>query len=222
MTHNSSAKWRTVATLGLGLGVAAAATAVIQNVRRGRSGSPDSAPDYTARHSEGAGETIGRTVTVRKPRDELFSFWRDFTNLPQFMGNLEKIEPGTSEGISTWFINGPMGKVFEIETQIERETEGALIAWKSTEGSEVETEGCVTFEDAPGERGTRVSLIIKYNQPGGEIGKAIAKLMGVAPDIQARHDLKRFKMLMETGEIATSARRKEKAHPAAQQTEEST
>lgn len=206
MTHNSSARWRTLATVGLGLGAAAAATAVIQNARRGRTGSPDSAPDYTARQSKGPGETVGRTVTIRKPREDLFSFWRDFANLPQFMENLEKIEPGAEEGLSTWFIHGPMDKVFAIETRIEQETANELIAWASTEGSEVETEGCVTFEDAPGERGTRVSLIITYHQPGGAVGKAIANLLGAAPETQARRDLKRFKMLMETGEIATSVR----------------
>lgn len=222
MTHTSSTRWRTLATVGLGLGVTAAAAAVIQNARRARSdnGSPDSAPDYTARHAQGSDETVGRTVTIRKPREELFDYWRDFANLPLFMENLERIEPGAAEGLSTWFVKGPMGKVFEIETLIDRETENELIAWKSTEGSEVETKGCVTFEDAPGERGTRVSLIITYQQSGGAVGAAIAKLMGIAPAMQARHDLKRFKMLMETGEIATAARCKDAAHTPKTQIEE--
>ena len=220
MTHQSNIRWRTLATVGLGLGATAAAVIVIQNARRRGSGSPDSAPEDTARQSQSASETTGRTVTIRKPRAELFRYWQDFSNLPQFMKNLEAIEPGATEGLSTWFIHGPMGKVFEIETRIDREIENKLIAWKSTEGSEVETEGCVTFEDAPGDRGTRVSLIITYNQPGGAVGKAIAKLMGIAPEMQARHDLKRFKMLMETGEIATSARCTDEATAPKNQSEE--
>lgn len=206
MTHTKNAQRRTIAKIGLGVGVAVAAAAVIQTARRNRRGSPDSAPDYTLRHSGETGETAGRTVTIRKPRAELFGFWRDFSNLPQFMKNLERVEPGAAEGLSIWFIHGPMGKVFKIETRIDQEIANELIAWKSTPGSEVETEGCVTFKDAPGERGTRVSLINTYHQRGGALGTAIAKLMGVAPSIQARHDLKRFKMLMEAGEIATSAR----------------
>lgn len=221
MTHTSGTRWRTLAAVGLGLGATAAAVAVIQSARRARSsGSHDRAPDYTARDTEGSGETTGRTVTIRKPRSELFQFWRDFANLPHFMENLERIEPGTAEGANTWFVKGPLGKVFEIETRVDREIENEMIAWKSTEGSEVETEGCVIFEDAPGDRGTRVSLIITYHQPGGAVGTAIAKLMGVAPAMQARHDLKRFRMLMETGEIATSARCKDAARAPTMQTEE--
>lgn len=226
MSHNSSVKWRAVATLGLGLGVAAATAAtaaaakVIGKSRRSRNSRSDSAPGYTARQSQGSGQTIGRTVTIRKPREDLFRFWKDSSNFPQFMENLEKIEPGTIEGHSTWFIRGPMGKVFEIATRVDREVENELIAWRSTEGSEIETKGCVTFRDAPGERGTRVSLIISYHQPGGEIGKSIAKLMGTAPEMQARHDLKRFKMLMETGEIATFARCNAQTRTPNNQTEE--
>ncbi|MBY0345179.1 MAG: hypothetical protein K2Q29_15115, partial [Sphingomonadales bacterium] len=77
---------------------------------------------------------------------------------------------------------------------------------RSTEDSDIDTEGRVTFEDAPGERGTRVSLIIAYKPKGGILGDTVAKLMRRSPELQGRHDLKRFKMLMETGEIATSAR----------------
>jgi uncharacterized membrane protein len=150
----------------------------------------------------------------------LFAFWREFSNLSQFMENLEKVEPVGHDGHSRWFIRGPMNRTLEIETRIAREVENELIAWRSTETSQIETEGRVSFHDAPGDRGTRVKLIIAYKPPGGDIGKAIAKLMGAEPEAQARRDLKRFKMLMETGEIATSARRNDDPSPPSQQHEE--
>ena len=81
-------------------------------------------------------------------------------------------------------------------------------------GLNLVTEGRVTFKDAPGERGTRVGLIIAYQPPGGELGRVLAKLFLREPEIQARHDLKRFKMLMETGEIATSATRRDQTREA--------
>jgi uncharacterized membrane protein len=77
----------------------------------------------------------------------------------------------------------------------------------------------VTFQKAPGERGTRVSLVMEYDPPAGAVGRAVAKLFLREPAVQARHDLKRLKMLMETGEIATSARNRELAGEANSATE---
>jgi hypothetical protein len=109
----------------------------------------------------------------------------------------------------TYVIRAANGKTYAVDTRIAREVDGELIAWRSTEESEIDTEGRVTFEDAPGDRGTRVSLIIAYKPKGGAVGDAIATLARRSPALQARHDLKRFKMLMETGEIASSARTRE-------------
>ncbi len=204
MRNENSARWPYLALAGIGL----AAIPIVAAGRARRSPvDPDSAPGYTARRSFGDYRVVGRTVTIARPRAELFAFWRDFQNLPQFMANLERIEPsGEEPGHNTWHIRGPGGKIFAVDTRIAREVDGELIAWRSTETSEVDSEGRVTFEDAPGERGTRVNLIIAYKPKGGALGQAVATLMQRSPSLQARHDLKRLKMLMETGEIATGAR----------------
>ena len=123
----------------------------------------------------------------------------------------------SGSGRSTWHIKAPAGRTVSVRTEIESEEDGKLIAWRSVEGSDIETEGRVTFEDAPGERGTRVRLTIAYKPPAGVLGKAVAKAFLREPAIQARHDLKRFKMLMETGEIATSARRRDQTRAAQQE-----
>lgn len=206
MRRKLKTSWPYLALLGIGA-VALPVAVRAASRRRDASHGHDSAPGYTARRSFGDYAVVGRSVTIGKPRDELFRFWRDFSNLPQFMENVDKIEPVSGEqGRNRWFIRAPAGKVYEVETTIAREIEGELIAWRSTPESEVDTEGRVTFEDAPGDRGTRVGLIIAYKPPGGRAGQAIAKLLRRTPELQARHDLKRFKMLIETGEIATSAR----------------
>lgn len=208
MRHENPSRWPYLALAGIGLASIPLAAGVTAARRRRQSGGQhDSAPGHTARRSFGEYEVVGRTVTIARPRAELFAFWRDFANLQSFMANLEWVEPvaGDAER-SIWHIKGPMGTTYAVETRIAREIENELIAWRSTEDSEVDTEGRVSFEDAPGERGTRVSLIIAYKPKGGKLGDLIATLSGRSPEMQARHDLKRLKMLMEAGEIATSAR----------------
>lgn len=145
---------------------------------------------------------VGRSVTVNRPRTELFAFWRDFQNLPTFMENVEKIT-FTGGNRAVWTIRAPAGTSVELETEISEIVEDTSISWRSVDGSQIKTEGKVSFVDAPGNRGTIVTADIGYSPPGGDIGRAIAKLFSAEPNIQARHELKRFKMLMEAGEIAT-------------------
>lgn len=146
-------------------------------------------------------------MTIAKPpRDQLFAVWRDFSNLPLFMENLEAVEMRDTDQ-SCWTIKAPGGLSVNIETIIVEEIPGELIAWRSVDGSDIDTEGRVKFRDAAGGRGTEVELIIAYKPPYGRAGEIIAKMFQREPAIQSRRDLRRFKMLMETGEIANSDRR---------------
>ncbi len=204
-----------LAGIGLTLGTVAVGSVLAHKTRKGSS--PDDAPDYTGRRTSGA-DAIGRTVTIRKPREELYRIWRDFKRLPEFMENLERIDVSDqSAGRATWHIKAPAGQTVAVETEVSEEEEGRLIAWRSVAGSDIETSGRVTFEDAPGDRGTRVTLEMSYDPPAGALGRAIAKLFLREPQVQARHDLKRFKMMMEAGEIATSARTKDQTRAAQQE-----
>ena len=206
----------TAAGVGLTLGTVALGSILAAKTRKGRA--PDDAPDYTARHQDGDLALVGRTGTIRKPRAELFAVWRDFNRLAEFMENLERIDVyDAAAGRATWHIKAPAGQTVKIETEVTEEREGELIAWRSISTSDITTNGRVTFEDAPGERGTRVSLELRYDPPAGAVGQAIAKLFLREPQVQARHDLKRFKMLMETGEIATSARTPDQTRAAQQE-----
>ena len=159
----------------------------------------DDAANHTKRQPEGDNAQVGRSVTIRKPRAELFAFWSDFSNLPQFMENVEAIEAG-ADGASTWRIKAPAGQTVAVKTEIASKKQNELIAWRSVEDSEIETSGEVRFDP-----------------PAGALGRAVAKLFLREPQVQARHDLKRFKMLMETGEIATSARTRDETRAAKQE-----
>jgi uncharacterized membrane protein len=143
---------------------------------------------------------VGHAVTIGRPRHELYAFWHDFQNLSRFMENIERVQP-TGRDTYSWTIKAPAGQTVDVETRIVTDRPDELIAWRSVEGSEIDTEGRVSFTDAR-ERGTIVEAIVAYKPPGGTAGKLIAKLYQREPNIQGRQELKRLKMLMETGEIA--------------------
>ncbi|PHP27595.1 SRPBCC family protein [Limimaricola cinnabarinus] len=166
----------------------------------------DSAPGRTARQSRhGRYAVTGRSVTINKPRQEIYAFWRDFSNLARFMENVESVHEAGD--LSRWTIAAPMGHAVEVVTRIVQDRPGEEIAWRSTEESDIDTEGKVMFRDAPEGRGTVVEAVIAYRPPMGELGRILAKMFQAEPGLQARRDLKRLKMLLETGEIATNRNR---------------
>jgi uncharacterized membrane protein len=164
----------------------------------------DAVTDATQDLADGKGSSIvARAVTINRPIGELFAYFRDFANLPTFMENVERIEV-LDQRRSHWVVKGPAGKSYEWTSAITDEVPDRLIAWSSEDGADVPNSGRVEFRDA-GARGTVVTATILYDPPGGVIGKLIAKMFQREPAIQARRDLRRFKQLMETGEIATAA-----------------
>ncbi|WP_404479161.1 SRPBCC family protein [Novosphingobium sp. BL-52-GroH] len=155
--------------------------------------------------AETRGDTlIGRTVTINRPRAELYAYWRDFAQLPTFMDNVERVDV-LSPTRSHWVVKAPGDRTVEWDATVTEEAEGELIAWASTEDADVPNSGRIEFRDA-GDRGTIVTATIVYDPPAGVVGKLIAKMFQREPAIQARRDLRRFKQLMETGEVATSSR----------------
>jgi uncharacterized membrane protein len=206
----SISKGRQRALIGAGV-AAAAGTAAFLLARRSADVQDDGvnvsdAPDHswrrkTGRYKEGL---VGRTVSINRPQDEIYRAWRDFTRFPSFMENVERVED-LGDGRSRWTIKAPLGATVELVTRITEEVQSDLIAWKSEPDSQIQTEGRLElFEVAPN-RGTAVRLTMTYDPPGGLAGRAAAKLLQREPNVQARRDLRRFKQLMETGEIATNA-----------------
>ncbi|MDZ8079273.1 MAG: SRPBCC family protein [Nostoc sp. DcaGUA01] len=153
---------------------------------------------------------VEKTLTINKPVEELYRFWRNFDNLPRFIKHLKEVrvhDEKRSHWISKGFLNGSV----EWDVVITEDRENELIAWTSVEGAAIETSGRVHFKPAPGNRGTEVKTVREFTPPGGAIGAAlvkpvidIAKLFGEDPELEIKEDLRRFKMLMEAGEIATT------------------
>jgi uncharacterized membrane protein len=164
---------------------------------------PDVAHSDESLPNKDGSTLVGRTVTINKPRAEVFAFWRDFQNLPRFMENIEKVDV-TDERRSHWVVSAPAGRTVEWDAIITEEEPDRLIAWKSGEGADVDHSGRIEFRDNSAGRGTEVTATILYDPPGGSLGKLAAKLFQKDPMTQARRDLRRFKQLMETGEVSTA------------------
>ncbi|HEY0606769.1 MAG TPA: SRPBCC family protein [Herpetosiphonaceae bacterium] len=148
------------------------------------------------------GIEVKQQVTINKPAEELFRFWRNFENLPQFMRHLESVSV-LDDKRSHWVAKAPLGSV-EWDAEIVEEEAGRRIVWRSAENAEVVNAGSVLFLPGPTERGTEVYVVIEYAPPAGVVGATVAKLFGEEPNQQVKEDLIRFKQLMETGEIATN------------------
>lgn len=148
-------------------------------------------------------QTVSKSVTVNRPREEVYAFWRDFENLPRFLHHLiavTRIDATRSQ----WRVSGPGGSTVEWEAAITEDVPGQRIAWQSLAGSDVANEGIVSFADAPTDRGTEVRVELRFDPPAGRAGVLVARLFGEAPEQQVRDDMRRFKQVMETGEVVLS------------------
>jgi uncharacterized membrane protein len=157
----------------------------------------------TSDENTGGAIRVNKSIVVNAVPEELYQFWHDFENLPRFMKHLESVRV-TGDGRSHWTAKGPAGSTVEWDALITDDRPNELIAWRSLEGADVYNTGTVRFSRAPGERGTIVSVEIEYAPPGGVVGAAVAKLFGEEPSQQVGDDLRRFKQVVEIGEVMLS------------------
>lgn len=146
---------------------------------------------------------VEKTVTINKSPEELYRFWHDFENLPRFMKHLKSVKVQDAKR-SHWITSAPLNSSVEWDADIVEDRENEFIAWTSAENADVAHSGSIQFKPASHDRGTIVKVVMEYSPPAGVVGDIVAKLFGEAPEQQLGDDLRRFKMLMETGEIATT------------------
>jgi len=154
------------------------------------------------RSQAATGVHITQSFQIRKSAEELYSFWRNFENFPRFMEHLESVR-NLDDRRSHWVAKAPKiyGGQVEWDAEITTDDPNRRIAWRALPGSDVQHSGEVRFEKAPGDRGTNVRIELQYHPPAGQIGRWLAKLFGEEPEIQVREDVRRFKRLMEIGEV---------------------
>lgn len=140
--------------------------------------------------------TVEESVIINRPPRQIYDFWRNFENLPQFMDNIESVTR-LNEVRSHWKIKAPAGTSVEFNSLVTEDIPGRLIAWKSEEGASVPNRGRVEFIETSDGGGTNVRATISYDPPAGAIGRVVAKLFQREPGVQARQDLDRLKALLE-------------------------
>ncbi len=150
------------------------------------------------------GVNVLESVTINRPIDELYRFWRNLENLPQFMRHLESVEKVT-DTISHWRAKGPAGTIVEWDAEVFNEVPPKLIAWRSIEGAEVVSAGSVNFDIAGPARGTRITVHMQYSPPGGKLGAKVAKLFGADAETEVREDLDRRPQTVSSCRPAPSA-----------------
>lgn len=146
---------------------------------------------------------VEKSVTISRPAEELYRFWRNFEQLPAIMRHLESVRR-TGENTWRWTAKAPAGQTASWDAEVTADLPNRMIGWRSLEGCTVWHDGTVEFLRATGDRGTIVKVSMRYDPPAGALGKAIAKLFREEPSQQVAEDLRRFKQLMETGEVSTT------------------
>jgi uncharacterized membrane protein len=146
---------------------------------------------------------LERSITIDRPAEELYRFWRNFAGLPRIMNHLVSVRE-IGGGRWRWVAKAPAGRRVEWDAEITQDRPNELIAWRSLEGADVDNWGAVRFMPAPGGRGTVVKVAMDYSPPAGAIGAKITALFGESPEKQVAVDLQHFKQVMETGEIPTT------------------
>ncbi|SIP93187.1 hypothetical protein SAMN05421641_10210 [Paracoccus thiocyanatus] len=163
----------------------------------------DDAPGRTARRRDFGGyQVVGRTVTIAAPRSRIYAQWRDPALLNRILGDALAVRQDGTEGFG-WTVALPAGEV-EIQTRLVEDREDEALAWRSVEDAEIEVEAKVQLRDAPAGRGTEVEAHVAWRPRWGAAGRWAAHLGGTDPETLCSQALKRLKMLLETGEIATS------------------
>ncbi len=154
-------------------------------------------------NGSGAPVQIQRSITVQLPRHDAYARWRDAATQPLVWAHFAELTNATERG-AHWLVRAPLGRTLEWDATVVEERSPELIRWQTTEAADVPNEGSVEFRDAPGEHGTELTLRVRFEPPAGAIGEAGARVFDDAPKLVLEKALRRFKQLVETGEIASN------------------
>ena len=112
------------------------------------------------------GMVVRRSITVNRPLEDVYGFWRNLDNLARYSQHLQSV---TVDGKrSHWVAHAPAGKTVEWDSELVEDVPNERLAWRSLPGSEIRNEGFITFSSASGDRGTEVRVQMRYDpRPGG-------------------------------------------------------
>lgn len=164
---------------------------------------------------------VRRAITIGRSSDEVYEYWRQLTNLPLFMKQVEAVEV-LDPHRSRWLARGSRGQSVVWDAEILEDRPGELLRWRSFDGAMLQHEGKVRFSPTPDLTGTEVHWELRPG-PSRGLGAVLRALVEPVSEVvvggKMDVDLGRLKQLLETGEIAHSDasihRRPHAARPAA-------
>ena len=143
-------------------------------------------------------QRVHEGTEVEAPVEDIFRYWSNFQNFPNFMSNVEEVRL-TAQDTSHWRVKGPLGKSVEFDAKTTELDPNRGIGWNTVDG-DVMTSGEARFEEvSPGR--TRIEVTMNYaDPPGGAVGEAVANVLS-NPERNLREDLENFARIVERGEL---------------------
>lgn len=148
--------------------------------------------------------SLSSQVTINRSPEQVYDYWKDFRNLPGIMSFIEKVEPRKGN-LSHWVARGPVGPAIEWTAEIVDDRPGELLAWRSVEGSDIETWGTVLFKGRNDNRGTEVSVAFNFCPPD-VVTAAAARFLSGLEDAVLHQNLSNLKAKLEAGEVPSGRR----------------
>ncbi len=146
---------------------------------------------------------VSTTFAINCSPETAYRYWRDFANLPRFMRHIDSVRV-LDGNRSEWTALGPLEMKIRWTAEVVEDKQNERISWRSLPGSQVETNGSVEFRPGANGRGTLVTARVEFLPPAGSVGRRFAALVGKDPKFTVREDVRRFKALIETGEVPTT------------------
>ena len=143
---------------------------------------------------------VNHTVLIARDPKEVYSVWRNLSNLPHIFSYVEQVEV-LDDKFSHWVVDGPAGVDIEWKAEITEDVPGRRISWQTLQGSTVQSIGTVNFAEAPQINGTSLQLQMTYHPPAGALGQAVAEILGSDPHDKIVADLQNFKEAVEEGSV---------------------
>jgi uncharacterized membrane protein len=147
------------------------------------------------------GHKVEKTILIARPPAEVFRFWRNLENFPEFMENIESVRV-LDDRRSHWVVKGPGGQSVEWDAEIVNEHPGEMISWQTLPGADVQSAGTVRFTPADEGRSTTLRVVLEFHPPAGAFGAGVARFFGRDPSAQLDQDLARLKRVIENSHPA--------------------
>jgi uncharacterized membrane protein len=139
---------------------------------------------------------VRTTALIQADAQKLYAIWRNVESAPLWQEQITSVV-STGPMTSHWVMESD-GKTIEWDSEVMADEPGERITWRSI-GGESDNAGEAIFQEAPGGRGTIVTVLQEFRM--GKLTSAWESLVGRSPKQAVIENLRHFKALAESGEI---------------------